>query len=190
VEVGQCLSSAVDWLEKRVPPGLRKKGEILDAGQGSRQGSHEGFHHFEMGKLWRPEQQQREALYTVATKGKDLVVAGESFWKDKAVYLTDCHWAEGEDLSIPVRGFLHRGGGANDLEVMVYPKTLGGAWLELLDGEESFPVNRDLVIYKRRGKNAKALVTGIIGRRAREWPTSQISSGKETARAIDKDFNF
>lgn len=190
VEVGQCLGSAQAWLEKRVPEDLRLKGEILDVAGGNRQGSHEGFHPIEMGKVWKPAQQQREAMYAVAIKAKDILVAGVDYWKDKAVYLTDCHWAEGEDLSTPMRGFLHRGGGANDLEVLVYPKCLGGAWVELIDGEDNFHTNGDLVVYKRRGKNAKTLVTGVMGKRGQQWPTSEILSSKENGRSLDKDFNF
>jgi len=153
---GVCLASSVGatWLASQVPEALRHKGELQDAHTTSRLGTHQGFFEFEIGQTVPVSQDK--SLLVVGHDENHLMLDSESCWRDRGVQVTQCHWGQGEDHSTPLRGFIHHGGGVLDQEVLIYPKTLGGAYVELVgEGEEPFVEGLPLVVFKRRGKNAK-----------------------------------
>lgn len=195
---GHCLPSipkVTAWIEQRVPQALRHEGEVVTIETEEVVGKHTGFHTVEYGSLWPSS--AKIVLQVVEANWRDKVfrVAPEGYFKDKAVFLRHCVWGEGIDLSSPMKGFIHVGGGLTDCEVLVSPRTLGGAWVQLAEGEHEFPLGDTLTIFRRRGKNAKVIMTGVMFRLARHWGTNKIvvdakgPDGRETVE-LDKDFSF
>jgi tRNA U34 2-thiouridine synthase MnmA/TrmU len=196
---GHCLASGSEvdaWLTKHVPPIMHKTGSVLSVGEENELGKHEGFHHHPIGSQWsHPKTPDKKFVVAEARwREKDILVAPPEHYNDRAVMLLNCHWGEGVDQGIPQKGFLHLGGGLLDREVLLTPRMLQGAWVELLEGEAAFPMGETLTIYKRRGKSAKVMVTGTIGRTGRAWPTSKIPTDGRgpdgESSQLDKDFNF
>lgn len=196
---GKCMASAAGatWLGGHVPETLRHKGELQDAHTTSRLGAHLGFYEYEVGQQVTVAQDKH--LTVVGHVENHIVLDLEDCWKDRGVHLRECHWGEGEDTSTPLRGFVHHGGGVLDTEVLIFPKTLGGAYVEVVgDGQEPFVEGLHLVVFKRRGKNAKVLLQGVMGLVLREWPSSKIITPEDEemdldidpATLPDKDFNF
>jgi len=196
---GACLPDSPKvsaWVAQRLPEALRREGDVISLDDEAVLGKHDGFHTVEYGSIWHSDEKGRD-LQVVASHWRDreLRVAPVGHFKDKAIFLRFCTWGEGTDLSIPIKGYIHHSGGLSDCEVLVSPRTLGGAWVQLSEGEHDFPLGETLTIFRRRGKNAKVVVTGVMFRLARHWPTSKISieakgqEGRETVE-LDKDFNF
>jgi tRNA U34 2-thiouridine synthase MnmA/TrmU len=200
VKFGECLpvkDSVSAWMNSRIAKKLNPEVEIIF--NDSLLERHEGVADLHYGEPWKEFFQHEKAQLFVAYdwSKKTVQVAESNYFLDSAAFLRACHWGEGVDLSTPSKGFLHFGGGLNDREVFVRPRTLGGAWVELVDGEKiEFPIGRDLVIYRRRGKNAKVLVTGVIHLLGREWGKNTIemeghgAGSKNGVIELDKDFNF
>jgi tRNA-specific 2-thiouridylase len=200
VKFGACLpvsQNVTAWMNSRVAKKLNPEVEIIF--NDSLLERHEGVTDLNYGQPWKEFFQHEKPQLMVAYDWSKKVVhvAESNYFLDSAVFLTACHWGEGVDLSTPSKGFLHFGGGLNDREVLVRPRTLGGAWVELVEGEKiEFPIGLDLVIYRRRGKNAKVLVTGVIHLLGREWGKNTIemegngAGSKNGVIELDKDFNF
>ncbi len=196
---GSCLPSLPKvntWVEQRVPEALKREGDVVALDSESVLGKHAGFHTVEYGSVWQAPGKEK-AMVVVASdwRDKELKVAPEGYFKDKAIFLRFCAWGEGTDFSTPIKGYIHHSGGLSDCEVLVSPRTLGGAWVQLSEGEHEFPLGETLTIFRRRGKNAKVVVSGVMFRLARHWPANKISieakgqDGRETVE-LDKDFNF
>lgn len=194
---GACLPDSPKvsaWVAQRLPEALRREGDVVALETEAVLGKHAGFHTVEYGGSWGDG---KEAMQVVASdwRERELKVAPVGYFKDKAIFLRFCTWGEGTDFSTPIKGFIHHSGGLSDCEVLVSPRTLGGAWVQLAEGEHDFPLGEALTIFRRRGKNAKVVVTGVMFRLARHWPSSKISieakgqEGRETVE-VDKDFNF
>ncbi len=199
---GQCLPGSdpflQQWMEARIPEVWRTKGDIMNVDRGERAGEHHGLHTIEVGARWkrtdRPERPDKEEwVVGAAWPEREIHVADPKWFMDSGVFLESCRWGVGVDFTGPVHGFLHHGGGLNDLEVVVYPKTLGGAVVQLLEGQDRFVPGEDLVVFRRRGKNAKVLLTGRIGPTARHWAPTFISKGENARKeneGWDRDANF
>lgn len=200
VKFGECLpptESVKAWIKARIPAKFNTGGEIIY--NDSVLERHEGLSTLSFGEPWKEFSQHEKPQLFVASEWskKTVQVEPADFFLDSATFLSNCHWGEGVDLSTPQKGYLHLGGGLNDREVLVRPRTLGGAWVQLVDGEKmSFPIGGDLVVFRRRGKNAKVLVTGAIHRLGREWGKNTIemeghgAGSKNGVIELDKDFNF
>lgn len=197
--VGKCLPSipkVATWLEQRVPEALKREGDVMTVDTDSSVGKHKGFHTVELGGLWSvPGKEKSLLIVGMDWRSRELKVASEGYYKDKGIFLRSCVWGEGTDFSAPIKGYIHHSGGLTDCEVLVSPRALGGAWIQLSEGEHEFPVGEKLTIFRRRGKNAKVVVTGVMFRLGRHWAPSKISveakgaDGRETIE-LDKDFNF
>lgn len=198
---GDCLTQsprAHKWITTHTPESLRIKGEVLDVASDDRMGHYDDQTTFEYGRPYKIEERGQESrewdLCGIDTKIRELKVAPPEWFNDTGAVLLNCRWDEGTDLSLPLRGYLHLGGGLNDKEIMVYPKSLNSAYVELLEGQEKFVRGTDLVIFKRRGKNAKVIVSGQIGVSGRHWKENVVlqesKEGGGTVKEINKDFNF
>jgi tRNA U34 2-thiouridine synthase MnmA/TrmU len=195
---GSCLPSIPKvnaWIEQRVPEILRREGEVLTLDGETVVGKHTGFHTVEYGSIWPAPGKEVLLIVSTGWREKELKLAPVGYFKDRAIFLRDCVWGEGIDFTAPIKGFIHHAGGLSDCEVLVSPRTLGAAWIQLVEGEHEFPLGEMLTIFKRRGKNAKVVVTGVMLRLARHWGSNKISieakaqDGRETVE-LDKDFNF
>lgn len=199
---GGCLplgSEPVEtWLAAHLPKSMQKEGEVILIDHMDRVGLHNGLYHFEVGGVWKKAVRQGDKeIFSIGMRWpkKELLVSGPEWFVDRGIQLQHCHWGEGTDLSAPVHGYIHKGEGLADLEVIIYPKTQNGAWVELVEGEDRFVPGEDLLIFKRKGKNAKVVLTGQIGRSMRHWPSNTIpvpndEKKKDGPTEIDKDFNF
>lgn len=200
VKVGECLAPSeftTRWLNTHSPASLRAKGEVLEVPENNHIGGHDGIAEHEYGRTWKVEERGQEKKEWVVVGANlhthEIQVSDAKWFNDTGVQLLQCHWDQGSDFSTPMKGFLHFGGGLADKEVIVYPKTLTSAYVELLDGQERFLKGADLVVYKRRGKNAKVIVSGRIGPTSRHWRENVvIVDGDEpgSQKELNKDFNF
>ena len=200
IKVGQCLSPSETvqrWLYSHSPMSLRQKGEIIEVPEVNRVGPHEGMADIEFGRAWKVEEKNNEKKEWVVVGANlyshEVQVSDPKWFIDTGAQLTHCQWDEGTDFSIPMKGYLHFGGGLQDKEVTVYPKTLGGAMVELTEGQDTFIKGADLVVFKRRGKNAKVIVSGRIGLSSRHWRENVVIVETENGNShkeINKDFNF
>ena len=174
---------------------MRNEGEVLTIEGDNVVGKHTGFHTVEYGSIWPTPAKEVVLVVGNNWRSKELRVAQMGYFKDKAIFLRDCIWGEGIDFTAPIKGYIHHAGGLTDCEVLVSPRTLGAAWIQIAEGEHEFPLGETLAIFRRRGKNAKVVVTGVMYRLARHWGTNKISidakgpDGRETVE-VDKDFNF
>ena len=198
LQFGGCLPpipKVTTWLEQHVPQQFRREGDVVMMENESGVGKHAGFHSVEYGSVWANPTKAVLEVVAVDWRAKEFKVAPPGYFKDKAVSLRDCVWGEGIDLTAPVKGFIHHSGGLTDCEVLVCPRALGGAWIQLTEGEHEFPLGETLTIFRRRGKNAKVVLTGVMHRLARHWGTNKINvdakgpDGRETVE-LDKDFSF
>ena len=198
---GQCLplnESTKHWLRLNTPALFSPDVEVHF--EDSLEAKHEGVVDLDFGALFptkdpRPEKARIVAGYDPQRKVVEL--RHPDAQRDQALLISHCQWSEGVDLSSPLKGYLHQGSGLDDREVYVTPRTLGGALVRLSEGEGVFPIGSDLVVFRRRGKNAKVLVTGVVTELAREWPANVVmveSEDEDLSRqglvALDKDFNF
>lgn len=199
VSFGHCLPPlpvVTNWLSAQLPKAFARPGEFVQGE--STLGDHEGVASFQYGELAPDENLAAKELVVLGfdwTK-KSAHLGSTTSFLDTGVFLRGCQWDHPSSLGAPVKGYLHRGGGLNDLEVLVTPRTLGGAWVTLLEPDQTilFELGRDLAVYRRRGKNAKVLVVGEMFRLARDWGKNTIeiegNGGPTTNRVLDKDFNF
>jgi tRNA-uridine 2-sulfurtransferase len=197
----QCLphNPVTDaFAEKMIAKSLRGEGEVM-LGEHSI-GSHKGFHTLSYAEPFTQISQGRagdEAPVIVDFDwSQDMITLGaKDYFQDSGVFLTNCHWGSDIDQIKPMKGFLHRGGGLLDIEVLVCPKALGAAWVTLMEGKTEFKLGEELIVFKKRGKNAKAIVSGTMKKLARLVPDNNFpievrgENGQET-HFVDKDFNF
>src|SRR5690606_8994435 len=87
-----------------------------------------------------------------------MTIAGEDFFKQKSILLTNCYFSQGTNWSSPIKGFLAKG---HDkwIECWVHPKNHSSAYLELSE-EEMIKEGEILTVLKKKGKNAKVFLTG------------------------------
>ena len=181
------------FLEKALPASLKRGGEVVELAKENVLAKHEGFWQHQIGSSWGTDKGTHKILVEARWKSHELLVAGPEHFRDQAVFLKNCQWGVETDFSVPIKGFIHHEGGLTDREVLVQPRTLGGAYVRVLEGEEEFPLGKSLTVFRRRGKNAKIIVTGEMHRLGRQWPTSHIKlEGKNGVEqgVLDKDFNF
>lgn len=199
VSFGHCLPPTpvvASWLSTQLPKAFNRPGDLL-LGESS-VGDHTGASTLQYGELAPDEKLAAKDLIVLGfdwTK-KSAQLGSATTFLDRGVFLRHCQWDHPSSLGAPVKGYLHRGGGLNDLEVLVTPRTLGGAWVTLLEPDQTilFELGKDLAVYRRRGKNAKVLVVGEMFRLARDWGENTIeiegNGGAATNTLLDKDFNF
>lgn len=200
VEIGNCLGQsefAQKWLHDHSPPSLRKKGDVIELPEVTRAGHHDGMADFEFAKPWKVDERGKDKKVWTVVGGNlhthEIQVTTGDFFTDTSTVLADCRWGEGTDFSGPMKGYLHCGGGLADKEVTIFPKTLYGAYVELTEGQHTFVKGADLVVFKRRGKNAKVIVSGKIGQTGRHWRDNVVIIETEGGRStieLNKDFNF
>lgn len=197
LEVGGCLPKLPklsEWLEKRVPESFKEPGEIMDQNQSS-VGRHEGFHKLSYGAPYKEFKQNEKVQLVVGShySKNEIKVAPNDFFQDSAAFLVNCAFGEGVDFSGPLQGFIHHSDGSPDTEVLVMPRTLGAAWVTLIAGMERFLIGESLTVFRRKGRNAKVLLTGEIQRLGRQWPKNTVEIESKTGYekvTLDKDFNF
>lgn len=194
---GACLPKQpklTEWLEKRVPESFKEPGEIMDQNESS-VARHEGFHKLSYGAPFKEFKQNEKVQLVVGShySKNEIMVAPEDYFKDSAVFLVNCAFGEGVDFTGPLQGFIHHSDGSPDTEVLVMPRTLGAAWVTLIEGKERFLIGESLTVFRRKGRNAKVLLIGEIQRLGRQWPKNTVEIESKTGHekvTLDKDFNF
>jgi tRNA U34 2-thiouridine synthase MnmA/TrmU len=198
ISFGQCFPNTPEmqnWTQSKIAPSLLGEGDVFY--NEAPVAKHQGFHTLTFADDWkstRPNEPVKKIAGCHWSENRVLLSDGNVF-QDQGVFLADCAWGPEVDRMKPMRGFLHHGGGVNDLEVLVTPKTLGYAWVQLLEGQDEFIPGTQLAVFNRRGKNAKLLVSGVIHKLSHELPDNVVQievkgdKGPEMVK-LDKDFNF
>ncbi len=159
---------------------------------------HQGFHSLEFGADFLPPQARsgelpKKIIGSVWNDNK-VILGPQDAFQDKGAFLILCHWGSDMEGMKSFKGFIH-GAEGTSFEVLVSPKRMRAAALELSEGELRFTPGEIISVFNRKGKNAKLLVTGFIQGPAKYYPDNTLSlevrgeRGPEVA-VVDKDFNF
>jgi tRNA-specific 2-thiouridylase len=166
VKFNQCLkgSKEVDLaLEKGVAKSLIKDGEVLEFGVKQSLLRHEGVHHHQIGEPLSHKDQQMDPSKVMGEYSfteKNIILIDESlFFRDKIV-LINCQFSKEIHFSEPLKAAIKM---SNDLTVdcWVFPKTLSTVYVELTEKVKIGP-NQIVTILKKKGRNAKILLSGEI----------------------------
>lgn len=167
IKIHHCFPNTpelINYFEANVPYSLREEGDIYDLGREHNLGQHQGIHHIDFksevithGKHSHNGDHYKLAKYSMLDKVVE-VAHPESF-KSKGVHLMNCQFLDGVDSSFPLKCYLKMNEQFH--EAMIFPKNLQGAYIELAESIE-LPLGELVTCYKRKGKNSKVLLSGII----------------------------
>lgn len=169
LQIHQCFPESIElkeFLESKVAPSLRESGDIYDLGRTHHLGQHHGIHQLEFNKdlsfinrNHAGNNQYRMAKFSM--RDKTVEMAPPSYFINGGCHLTSCDFQQGVDLSIPFKAYAL----INEelIECMVYPKNLSSVYVEL-EKNTTLSLGERVTIYKKKGKNSKVILSGIIKR--------------------------
>ena len=164
-------------LATTIPKKYLKPGDLY-GGDKAQLGEHLGIQHYKYGEvLILPKQKQSDPHYLTKYSfyDKKIEVAGPDHFVRKDFLLKNCKISQETSWLEPLRGVLK----LNETEYVdcwIYPKNLSSALIELesphkvLEGDIA-------VVLKKKGKNSKIYLTGVVKYLAEE--KSNIEEGKE-----------
>ena len=163
--VFHCLESGdqiTELIEKQVPARFLTKGEVFK--ENDKIGDHPGIHHATLGgavPIIDMNNQNNSLLlgkYVVAEK--KIQVVTEEYFNVNQFQLLKCSIANETPWSEPFRGVVRKTN--NDAQdCWVYPKSLHSAFI-VLDGPLKLVEGEIVSINKRKGKNSKVFLSGVV----------------------------
>ncbi len=196
---GKCLPATTEVTQlatKLIAPSLLGEGDITSGDH--MLARHKGFHSIEFGQNFLPPQARTgevpKKIVGSIWKDNKVILGAADVFQDKGAFLTLCHWGSEVEGLKSFKGYIHNPEGQS-LEVMIFPKTLRAAGLELSEGDFQFMPGEMISVFNRRGKNAKLLVMGLVQGPAKYYPDNTLSLDVKGERGpvtaiVDKDFNF
>lgn len=164
IKMHQCLnlgSEAKSFFEARVPKKYIQSAEMLDAEKNSL-GDHSGVVTFSYGQsLEQLTRQKNQVLFMsgYSFQERKISFAPEEFFHRSSIFLTNCQVSEETPWTEPLRGVLRAASGHGDC--WVYPKNLNSA-LVILDQPMRMLEGEVVTVFKKKGKNSKVYLTGLI----------------------------
>lgn len=136
---------------------LNVPGELISS-DGQKLGMHEGILSLEQGKELSFNGHK---FYVSFKEGgtQNIVTESESFFIRSEVKLIDVVWSALEEVNTPFFAFLNDPSTTH--KIKVYPKTLGTVIVEFFEGIKLTP-GEIITLYKKKGGNAKIILSGII----------------------------
>ncbi len=163
--IHQCLKLTPEIIEifvKKVPRSFLNEGDIVSIDGTEIFGTHVGIHRYTIGDHLEPEQnrQVRGQVAGFSYVNKRISVAPESFFKRNKFMLESCHFSEEVSMIEPLKGYVVFPDQSYK-ECWLQPKNLSSAAVELFESFQIIP-GTVVTIVKKKGKNAKVFLTGII----------------------------
>ena len=162
VEMFGCFPESEELtriLAATLPPRFRKEGLICDA-EDDRLEDHEGVYAFTRGEEILSEDKSSKLFFGhyVPTE-KKIVAVPESWFARTSVFLRECAVPADTPWGRPFRGVLVRDHQA--YEGWFFPKSLSSCLVEL-DAPADLVEGEILTVMRRKGKNARVLLTGSV----------------------------
>jgi tRNA-uridine 2-sulfurtransferase len=182
-----------ELLAIRVAPRFLEPGELVGPGPDHQHlGEHPGLQHLSFGQLIRVHENPRMPpighFGELVFHTKRVVVREEEWFRRKQIMLTNCRISQESDWSEPQPGVI-RWEQDKFIDCWVTPKNFGSFLLEFQNPELLLPGNI-LTVYKKRGKNAKVLLSGSI-QYLSQRPSPRVSKGEANdAAATDPAADF
>lgn len=150
------------YLATNIPKRYLKAGEVVGADKAP-VGDHQGIQHHKYGEVFPvAHQKQNESLYVTkyTVTEKKLEISHLDYFVRKEFFLRNCKISEETSWLEPLRGVL-KISETEFVECWIYPKNLGGALIEL-DTAHSVLEGDIVTILKKKGKNSKVYLTGMV----------------------------
>jgi tRNA U34 2-thiouridine synthase MnmA/TrmU len=190
IPMHDCLKFTPDLIEtfeKKVPSSFIRDGDIMSIDNTEHFGTHLGIHRYTVGDHLEPveNRQVKGVMAGFSYSDKKIFVAPDIFFKRTKFMLVDCHFSEEVSMIEPLKGFVvfpdqsYR-------ECWFMLKNLSAASVELLEGFEIVPGNIVTVV-KKKGKNAKVFLTGVVKLLA---PKEIEEEGESKSEEVDPILDF
>lgn len=191
----QCFptnASTVEYLAQRIPANYNKPGEMYSPDGTEMFGEHQGILNYDYGGAVKLALQTRKEDFYLCgynMKERRVMLQLEDKFKQERVQLVDCEFSEEVSWVEPMKAVI-RLPGDNYVDCWVHPKTLKTALVEW-EGSQFVRSGEILPVMRRKGKNAKIYLTGMV----RYVPSKKVSSeddrgqeGKEPESDNSRDF--
>ncbi len=158
LEMHHCFpatEASTEYVLKRVPGSYQKRGELTLYGDDLTE--HEGMLQWTYGqKIEVRDQPSQEFLMAgMIFSNKKVAVAPKDFFVKKRILLIEAALSEETPITEPLKGFIKTS------ECWIHPKELNSYYIEI-DEPIHFWEGEIVTINRKRGKNAKVLLTGKV----------------------------
>lgn len=161
VQMFHCLpenETTTNFIQSKLPVRFQKDGGIFNAAD-DRIGDHEGVFRFRLGAVVI-KQERNELLFSKYVPQEKKIIVQEGPWFARQnILLRNCQIPQETSWATPFRGVLMKDGHSHD--AWFYPKTLNSCAVEL-DAPVSLIQGEILSVQKKKGKNARVLMTGSV----------------------------
>lgn len=160
VQMFHCLPESEEttgFLTAKLPARFRKEGGVY--GEEERFLDHEGVYKFRLGTVIIKQERQELYFSKYVSNEKKVVLKDASWFQRQRILLRNCHIPAETAWGFPFRGVLLKAGVPHD--AWFYPKTLGACEVEL-ESPLPFVEGEILSVQKKKGKNARVLLTGTV----------------------------
>ncbi|MBA2404066.1 MAG: hypothetical protein H0V66_04780 [Bdellovibrionales bacterium] len=149
------------YLESHVPKKYLKPGELIGADR-TPVGDHQGIHHHKYGEAMNLPQYKNDPHFVTkfTLTEKKLEISRADYFIRKSFFLKNCKVSEETSLSEPIKGVFK----INEIEFVdcwIYPKNLSGVVIELDEPQKVFEGDMATIL-KKKGKNSKVYLTGVV----------------------------
>ncbi len=145
------------YLSTMIPERFRREGEIVNLDL-DRLGDHDGFYHFRRGNKVSIHDKQFIFARVIPAERK-IILAPPSWLERNRFYLRNCSIPPETSWESPFKGVVMKDGEAHD--AWIYPKTLSACVVEL-ESPISLIEGETLCVQKKKGRNARILLTGVV----------------------------
>ena len=166
IKFNSCLlpSKEVDLLlEKNVAKSLIKEGEVLEYGVKHSLLRHDGVHHHQIGQPLSNKEQPLDSTIVMGEyffSEKNIVLIDESLLLRDKIVLVNCQFMRESSFIEPQKAAIKISDGVT-LDCTIFPRSLSTVLVELSQQVKVVP-NQKATIFKKKGKNAKVLLSGEI----------------------------
>jgi len=161
VKMFHCLpetEATTNFLNTKLPARFKKDGGIFGE-EDERLADHEGVFRFRRGALVISQERQELYFAKFVSGEKKILLHQRPWFERKNILLRNCEIPPETSWTIPFRGVLLKEGVSHD--GWFYPKSLNSCAVEL-DHPAAFVEGEILPVLKKKGKNARILLTGTV----------------------------
>ena len=161
VQIFHCLPEGdvtTNFLAATLPARLRREGGVF-GDEDDRISDHEGVFNFSRGDVVVSGEKNKLLFSRYRYGDRKIVLQPPSWFERKEIILEKCEIPAETSWAIPFRGVLLKNGIPHD--AWFYPKTLSACVVEL-EKPMSFVEGEILSVQKKKGKNARVLLTGTV----------------------------
>lgn len=190
IKMHKCFPDSIKTLEyfkKSVPKSFLEQGSVTELDESDSWEEHQGIHHYNYGQDMSSlthGRSEKGYLAGFSFKEKKLLIGNEDFFKRNRVLLINCQFTEETKWLEPQIGVIKfRKDKFQDC--WIYPKEHNSALIEWSE-EEALKEGEVLTVFKKKGKNAKLLLTGVT----RFLPQEPAGEQNEEDEVIDDKVDY